>query len=102
MSDSKRVFLWVNLGDLSEIGSVGGIGLLHFLVRAESGDVLLPGVAMHEKQTDEAYFLIECTDARATIITDALGVIALRKIKRQVRTRTTVNPPDKSWRILAV
>ena len=98
MNDDKRVFLWVNLGDLSVIGNVGGIGLLHFLVRAEDGDVLRSGIAMHKENLDEAYVLIECTESRATIITDAIDVISLHKMKRQARTRTTANPPGKSWR----
>ena len=101
MNDDKRVFLWINLGDLSEIGNVGPFGLLNFLVRAESGDILRPGVAMHEGgRIDDVYMLVECTESRATIITDALNLIASRKIKHHIRLRTTVNPPDKSWRIL--
>jgi len=100
MNDSKRVFLWINLGDLSEIGNVGGIGLLHFLVRAEDGDVLRPGVAMHDSgRIDDVYVLVECAESRAAIITDALNLIASRKIKHHIRLKTTVNPPDKSWRI---
>ena len=98
MNDDKRVFLWVNLGDLSVIGNVGGTGLLHFLVRAEAGDVLRSGIAMHKDNLDEAYVLIECTESRATIITDALDIIALRKMKRHARTKTTVNPPNATWR----
>ncbi len=96
--DGKE-YLWVNLCDLTEVGTVGPFGSpLNFMILKDRGDCLLPGSYFNPKgKMDESYVVVEATAERCGAIAGGLSVIGPHKIGRKIRTRRTVRLPGKAW-----
>lgn len=100
--NEEKVYLWVNLIDLSDVGTVGPFGSpLNFMIRKDMGDELLPGSYFNPKMIDETYVIIECTSQRAEAIKGGLSVQGPRKIGREIRTKVTAKLPGKTWHYAA-
>ena len=97
MKDKK--YLWVHLGDLHEVGTVGPFGSpLQFMILSDRGDCLLPGAYLKLRgAVDEAYLIVEASAERCEAIEGGLSVIGPRKIGRAIRTKRTVKLPGKGW-----
>lgn len=94
----RTMYLWLNLSDIFELGTIGPLGSLLNLMLRESE--LLPGHwSKIGGNVDEVYIVIECaTYDRVVILKDALEVIGKRKLGRNVRTRVTVRKPGRHWK----
>ena len=79
-------YLWVNLCDLTELGTIPGFGSPLDLMLQEE-DTLLPGYRIVGGKVDDTYILVQTTPDRAQGLQDALGVIGRQKIGRAVRCR---------------
>lgn len=89
-----NAYLWVNLADLGQLGSMPIAGTpLNLLINPEFGDRMLPGYFTTSKRMDEACIVVETTPERTTIIKDALELISQRKMGRKLRTKITKTPP---------
>jgi hypothetical protein len=104
--NEEKVYLWVNLIDLSEMGTIGkgdsSFGSpLNFFIMKRFGDELLPGSYFNPKMIDETYVIIECTPQRAEAIKGGLSVQGPRKIGREIRTKVTAKLPGKTWHYAA-
>ena len=101
MKDKK--YLWVHLGDLLDVGTVGPFGSpLNFMILKDRGDYLLPGSYFkHKGEMDEAYLIVEASAERCEAIEGGLSVIGPRKIGRAIRTKRTVKLPGKGWQYVS-
>lgn len=92
------MFLWLNLSDIFELGTIDPLGSpLNLLLR--EGELLPGHWSKRGGDVDEVYLVVECpTYDRIVILKDALEVIGKRKLGRKVRTRVTVRKPGKVWR----
>lgn len=97
---SDKVYLWVNLPDLSVIGTIGPFGSpLNMMVQSDLGDELLPGGAYDHNSVDHNYVLVHCAPERAEAIQGGLEVIGKTKLRRKLRTRITAKlPTNGKWR----
>lgn len=93
-----KVYLWVNILDIDTLGNIGLMGSPFFLlINADLGDNLLPGAVFHPNKLDDSFLIIETSQERANAISEVLIMMGKHKMKRKVRTRITVNPPNDSW-----
>lgn len=92
------MFLWLNLSDIFELGTIDPFGSpLNLLLR--EGELLPGHWSKQGGGVDEAYLVVECVDhSRVAALKDALEVIGKRKLGRKVRTRVTEREPGKQWR----
>jgi len=91
-------YLWINLSDLSEAGTIPGFGSpLNLMIKTSLGDDLLPNAYAKPDVLDEAYVVVCTSEDRAKALREALEVIFQRKVGRTIRTRTTQNPPTSTW-----
>lgn len=90
------MYLWINLADLTLVGTLGDIGSPIALMFQEGE--LIPGTVSHPKSVDEVYIVLKVTDERAKILQDAIILVGEKKIKRNIRMRATKRPPTKVWR----
>jgi len=92
------MFLWLNLSDVSELGTIGPFGSpINLLLR--EGELLSGHWSKQGGGVDEVYLVVECiTNDRVAVLKDALEVIGKRKLGRDVRTRVTTHEPGKQWR----
>lgn len=99
------MYLWINLTDLQEIGTLGQLGSpLNFMVRPDLGDKMHLGCWEKDRgPLDQIYVVLECSPERADAITGGLQVVFSRKAKskRPFRTRKTANLPGPAWRYIA-
>lgn len=96
--EERKLYLWVNLMDLSTLGTIGPFGSpLNLMIRKELGDELLPGCYYHPQRLDDNFVVVETKPDRARALVDCLEMIGKRKINRKVRTRITVRLPGKPW-----
>ena len=94
-----RVFLWVNLSDLSALGIVGGTtSPLTWMLM--DGDELLPEAYMRRGGNfDDAWVIVETNrEGRAGVLEDALKAIATAKKRGRLRIRITARRPGASWK----
>lgn len=99
----SKVYLWVNMIDLTELGTIGSFDSpLNLMIRPELSDELLEGVYVKRDldRLDEQFIVIECTPDRATAIKDAIELLGTRKMKRRVRCRTTQGAPVDAWKCI--
>lgn len=94
-----KMYLWVNLSDITEVGIIYPLGSpLFVMVRPSLGDKLLTYLAYKSGgAVDRIYFVIRCTEERALAIRDGIELIGRHKLGRKVRTRLTKREPGKSW-----
>jgi len=93
-------YLWLNLSDLSEMGSVGNLcNPIYFMVCPDLGDENV-GTYAHADKLDEVYIVLKSSAERCKAIREAMELIGEKKIGRKVRTRTTKNSPRANWRWL--
>ena len=92
------MYLWLNLSDIFELGTIGSLGSpLNLLL--QEGELLPGHWSKQGGGVDEVYLVVECTTYdRVVALKDALEVIGKRKLGRNVRTRVTVRKPGKHWR----
>lgn len=92
------MFLWLNLSDIVELGTIASFGSPLNLMLQEGE--LLPGHwHKYGGSVDEVYLVAECaTYDRVVILKDALELIGKKKRGRKVRTRVTVRKPGKVWK----
>ena len=97
------MYLWVNLADLSSIGTIGPLGSpLKMMILPEKGDELLSVSVFDHNRVDDIFVLVSCTLERATAISEAMELIAQRKLGRKIRLRTSEKMPEtgKKWRVV--
>ena len=93
------VYLWLNLTDLDELGTIGPLGSpLMLMVNQQFGDNLLGAVLKANGALDDTWAVVECTTERAAAIRDGIEVVAQRKLSRPMRTKITKRPPGPGWR----
>ena len=94
------MYLLVNILDLDLLGKIGPLGSpLNLMIQEHLGDRMLPGGVYSKSRLDDCFFIVECTEERATAIEGALHVIGKRKIGRKIRTLQYKNIPNgKGWR----
>lgn len=100
--NEEKVYLWVNLIDLSDVGPLASFGSpLNFFILKDKGDQLLDGSYFNPKVIDETYVIVECTKDRAEAIKGGLSVVGPRKIGREIRTKVTAKLPGNTWHYVA-
>ncbi len=90
-------YLRINLADITgKDADVAGTGnFIHFFIREDLGDKLLPGAYIHKKKIDESWIVIQCeNDDRPAAIQGGLEVIGRSKLGRKIRNQANSKLPS--------
>jgi len=101
MEEKEKTHLWINLADLQALGTIPPFGSpLMLLLRADEGDVLLPGAYMqrgNNKRWDDVYIVALTYPERGEQLMQVLNSFAKRRGLYKIRSRETVNAPGDTW-----
>ena len=81
MTDKNKRYLWINLADLADLGTIQPLGSpLNLMIQSQVGDKLLPGAYYSKKCVDDIFVIVVSSPTRCDAIRAALDVIATRKL----------------------